>query len=58
MATKQQTGKTFLKTHTAEQIAEVIASGHPPFREEVKCDETSCKECWLAWLTTGMPPAK
>lgn len=30
---KPQTGKAFLKTHTAEEIAELIASGHPPFRE-------------------------
>lgn len=46
MTDKVQTGTTFMKTHTAEQIAELMASGHPPFREEVKCDETSCKECW------------
>lgn len=58
MADKVQKGTTFLKTHTAEQIAELMASGHPPFHEEVKCDETSCKECWMAWLNTGKPPKK
>lgn len=45
MADKVQKGTAFLKTHTAEQIAELMASGHPPFREEVNCDETDCKDC-------------
>ena len=43
---KPQTGKAFLKTHTTEEIADLISSGHPPFQEEVHCDTTSCRDCW------------
>lgn len=45
---KPQTDKAFLKTHTTEEIADLISSGHPPFQEEVHCDTTSCRDCWLA----------
>ena len=45
---KPQTGKAFLKTYTTEEIADLISSGHPPFQEEVHCDTTSCRDCWLA----------
>lgn len=58
MAMKQQTGSSFLKTHSAEEIAKVMASGHPPFHADVKCDEVNCEACWLAWLKTGKPPEK
>lgn len=52
------TGMEFLRSSTPEEIAEVIAFGHPPFCEgnEVECDRTTCKLCWLAWLTTGQKP--
>lgn len=55
---KAQTGTAYLKTHSAEETARLLAAGHPPFHEDVKCDETSCEECWLAWLKTGKPPVK
>ena len=42
---------------TAEQIADIIAEHCPPVAPE-KCDHISCRECWLAWLTTGSPPQK
>jgi hypothetical protein len=43
---------------TPEEIATIIANGHPPFEEgEVHCDLVTCEECWLAWLTTGKVPA-
>lgn len=42
---------------TAEQIADIIAEHCPPVAPE-KCDHISCRECWLAWLTTGRPPEK
>ena len=43
---------------TAGEIAEIISKGHPPFEEggAVACDLVTCKQCWLAWLTTGKPP--
>lgn len=53
---KTQTGTDYLKTHTPEEIAELIAKGHPPFQEDVNCDKTSCRDCWLAWLNTGKAP--
>ena len=40
---------------TAEQIADIIAEHCPPVTPE-HCDKLSCRECWLAWLTTGEPP--
>lgn len=46
---------------TAGELADLLKDGHPPFRCEdsaVHCDEHSCRECWLAWLTTGRPPRK
>jgi len=42
---------------TAGEIADILANGHPPFcTGEVQCCKVSCRECWLAWLTTGEPP--
>ena len=40
---------------TAEQIPDIIAEHCPPVTPE-HCDKLSCRECWLAWLTTGEPP--
>ena len=40
---------------TAEQIADIIAEHCPPVTPE-HCDKLSCRECWLAWLTTGEHP--
>ena len=40
---------------TAEQIADIIAEHCSPVAPE-RCDKLSCRECWLAWLTTGEPP--
>lgn len=40
---------------TAEQIVDIIAEHCPPITPE-HCDKLSCRECWLAWLTTGEPP--
>ena len=42
---------------TAEQIADIIAEHCPPVTPE-HCDKLSCRECWLAWLTTGEPRRK
>lgn len=47
-----QSGLEFLKTATAEQIAEVLATGHPPVGL-VHCDLVSCRDCWLHWLQHG-----
>ena len=43
---------------TAEQLAAIMANGHPTFEEggAVACDKVTCEQCWLAWLTTGKPP--
>lgn len=40
---------------TAEQIADIIVEHCPPIIPE-HCDKLSCRNCWLAWLTTGEPP--
>lgn len=40
---------------TAEEIADVVSAQCPPVVPE-NCDAFSCRECWLAWLTTGEPP--
>ncbi len=42
----------------AEQLADLLSGCCPPFAEgagPVPCDETTCRDCWLAWLTTGKP---
>lgn len=43
---------------SAEALAEIFWKGHPPFAagEKADCSHVSCRECWLAWLTTGKPP--
>ena len=40
---------------TVEQIADIVAEHCPPVTPE-HCDKLSCRECWLAWLTTGRAP--
>ena len=60
MNTNPQTGLEILKAPgtTAGEIATLLETGHPPFEEgEVQCDLVDCKDCWLAWLTTGKVPA-
>lgn len=52
MTTETKNGLEFLKTAPAEEIAEVLASGHPPVGA-VHCDLVSCRDCWLHWLTKG-----
>ncbi len=51
------TGLEFLKapTTTAGEIADIISEHCPPV-VPANCDRLSCRECWLAWLTTGKPP--
>lgn len=52
-------GLTILRSHAAtpEEIAAILAKGHPPFGQgEVQCDLVTCEECWLAWLTSGKVP--
>lgn len=55
-----RTGLEILKAldTTAGEIADILCSGHPPFADgdRVDCSHVSCRECWLAWLTTGKPP--
>lgn len=40
---------------TAGEIADIISEHCPPV-VPTECDRLSCRECWLAWLTTGEPP--
>lgn len=45
---------------TAGELADLISGACPPFPQgfsEVRCDEQSCRACWLAWLTTGKSPS-
>ena len=54
-----KTGLEILKAPgtTAGESAAILSKGHPPFGEgEVRCDLVDCKDCWLAWLTTGKVP--
>lgn len=37
---------------TAGEIADIISNPCPPTIPEA-CDRLACRECWLAWLTTG-----
>ncbi|MBQ8238799.1 MAG: hypothetical protein IJZ39_11710 [Oscillospiraceae bacterium] len=57
-----KTGLEFLKNPgtTAGEIAEVLATGHPPFEPgtKVDCSHVTCRECWLAWLITGKAPVE
>lgn len=50
-------GLDFLKSPevTADKIADIISEQCPPV-VPCDCDPFSCRECWLAWLTTGEPP--
>ena len=51
------TGLELIKapTTTAGEIADIISEHCPPV-VPANCDRLSCRECWLAWLTTGKPP--
>lgn len=51
------TGLELLKAPgtTAGEIADIISEHCPPV-VPANCDRLSCRECWLAWLTTGEPP--
>lgn len=51
------TGLELLKAPgtTAGEIADIIAEHCPPV-VPANCDRLSCRECWLAWLTTGEAP--
>lgn len=51
------TGLELLKAPgtTAGEIADIISEHCPPV-VPTECDRLSCRECWLAWLTTGEPP--
>lgn len=52
-------GLEIIKTpsSTAGEIADIISKPCPPITP-AECDRVSCRECWLAWLTTGEPPKK
>ena len=39
----------------ADEIADIVSAQCPPVVPE-NCDAFSCRECWLAWLTTDEPP--
>ena len=43
------------KKPEADEIADIVSAQCPPVVPE-NCDAFSCRECWLAWLTTGEPP--
>ena len=49
-----RTGLELLKSldTTAGEIADIISQACPPVGP-VHCDKTRCRDCWLAWLTTG-----
>lgn len=51
------TGLELLKAPgtTAGEIADIVSVPCPPV-VPTECDRFSCRECWLAWLTTGEPP--
>ncbi len=53
------TGLEFLKAPdtTAGEIADIISQPCPPIVPE-NCDAISCRDCWLAWLTTGSAPSE
>lgn len=51
------TGLKLLKTPstTAGEIADIVSKPCPP-EVPVSCDDISCRDCWLAWLTgSGLP---
>lgn len=51
------TGLELLKapSTTAGEIADIISKSCPP-ELPVSCDDISCRDCWLAWLTgAGLP---
>lgn len=40
---------------TPEEIADIVSPHCPPTIPDA-CKQLSCRECWLAWVTTGEPP--
>ncbi|MPN07915.1 hypothetical protein SDC9_155187 [bioreactor metagenome] len=38
----------------AGEIADIVSQPCPPVTP-IECEHISCRECWLAWLTTGEP---
>lgn len=42
---------------TAGEIADIISRPCPPVIPG-ECGRLSCRECWLAWLTTGEAPKR
>ncbi len=51
------TGLELLKAPgtTAGEIADIVSKSCPP-ELPVSCDDISCRDCWLAWLSgTGLP---
>lgn len=51
------TGLEFLKAPetTAGEIVDIISKPCPP-EVPTTCDDISCRDCWLAWLTgSGLP---
>lgn len=45
---------------SVDKLADIFWKGHPPFQPGAKtdCSHVTCRECWLAWLTTGEPPKR
>lgn len=48
------TGIEFFKkpSTVAGEIANIVSQPCPPVTSN-ECEHISCRECWLAWLTTG-----
>lgn len=43
---------------TAGELADLLSGACPPFAagcSSVSCDNTTCRDCWASWLTTGRP---
>lgn len=40
---------------TAEEVVDIVSKSCPP-ELPVSCDDISCRNCWMAWLTgAGLP---
>jgi len=43
---------------TAGEPADLLSGACPPFAagcSTVSCNNTTCRDCWASWLTTGRP---
>lgn len=51
------TGLELLKSPNTSvgEIADIVSAQCPPV-VPTNCDCLSCRECWIAWLTTGEAP--